>query len=283
MLRVFLDAGYSVRREYDSGVVDLVFDIQPTDKSREVMIAREHRAEARSIARLLVAAVDRGHRRLQRTDKLGHAVLVNLLRSDFTGPVYPVNPDTVSVQGVRAYPAVTDIPDAVDLAVVTVPAAKVAEVVESCRIKGVHALVVMTAGFADARPGAARRPAAMVAVGPRSRDAGARAELPGAGEHRPRGADERHPRPGGAAARAGSASSASPGPWASRSSPTPRRAGSGLSTFVSAGTGPTSRATTCCSSGRATTAPRWSCCTWNRSATRANSPGWPGCWPGRNR
>ena len=65
MLRVFMDAGYSVHREYDSGVIDLAFDIEPTEKSRAVMTAREHRAEARSIARLLVAAVDRGHRRLR--------------------------------------------------------------------------------------------------------------------------------------------------------------------------------------------------------------------------
>ena len=53
MLRVFMDAGYTVHREYDSGVVELVFDIEPTEKSRAVMTAREHRAEARSIARLL--------------------------------------------------------------------------------------------------------------------------------------------------------------------------------------------------------------------------------------
>ena len=53
MLRVFMDAGYTVHREYDSGVVELVFDIAPTEQSRAVMTAREHRAEALSIARLL--------------------------------------------------------------------------------------------------------------------------------------------------------------------------------------------------------------------------------------
>src|SRR6478735_5096292 len=149
MVRVFIDAGYSVSREYDSGVVDLVFDIGPTDKSRAVITSREHRAEARSIARLLsprsIAVIGAS----TEPTKLGHAVLLNLLRSNFSGPVFPVNPDTPSVQGVRAYGSVTDIPDPVDLAVVTVPAATVAEVVESCRVKGVHGLVVMTAGFAD--------------------------------------------------------------------------------------------------------------------------------------
>src|SRR5450755_904614 len=150
MLRVLVDAGYTVHREYDSGVVDLLFDIEPTEKSRAVMTAREHRAEARSIARLLsprsIAVIGASHE----PTKLGHIVLLNLLRGDFTGPVYPVTPDTMSVQGVRSYASVTDIPDLVDLAVVTVPASTVAEVVQACRAKQVHGLVVMTAGFADA-------------------------------------------------------------------------------------------------------------------------------------
>src|SRR5664279_4808148 len=150
MLRVFMDAGYTVHREYDSGVVDLGFDIAPTERSRTVMTAREHRAEARSIARLLaprsIAVIGAAHQ----PSTLGHIVLENLLRGDFAGPVYPVTPDAVSVQGVRAYASVTDIPDPVDLAVVTVSAPNVAEVVEACRAKEVHGLVVMTAGFADA-------------------------------------------------------------------------------------------------------------------------------------
>jgi len=149
MVRVFLDAGYAVTREYSSGVVDLEFDISPTADSRAVTISREQRAEARSIARLLaprsVAVIGAS----SDPAKLGHAVLVNLLRS-FTGPVYPVNPEAVAVQGVRAYPTVMDIPDDVDLAVVAVPAAGVDEVVRDCRAKGVYGLVVVTAGFADA-------------------------------------------------------------------------------------------------------------------------------------
>ncbi len=150
MLGVFMDAGYTVHRKYDSGVIDLIFDIEPTEESRAVMTAREHRAEARSITRLLaprsIAVIGASHQ----PTTLGPIVLDNLLRGDFAGPVYPVTPDTVSVQGVRAYASVTDIPDPVDLAVVTVPASTVAEVVQDCRARDVHGLVVMTAGFADA-------------------------------------------------------------------------------------------------------------------------------------
>jgi acyl-CoA synthetase (NDP forming)/GNAT superfamily N-acetyltransferase len=164
MVRVFIDAGYSVHREYDSGVIDLVFDIAPTDKSRAVVLSREHRAEARSISRLVsprsIAVIGASNDRT----KIGHAVLVNLLRGEFAGPVYPVNPDAVSVRGVRAYPTVNDIPDPVDVAVVTVPTATVAEVVESCRIKGVHGLVVMTGGFSDAGTDGAQAQRHMAAV-----------------------------------------------------------------------------------------------------------------------
>ncbi|MGS0686102.1 bifunctional acetate--CoA ligase family protein/GNAT family N-acetyltransferase [Nakamurella sp. GG22] len=164
MLGVLVDAGYTIHEQNNSGVVDLVFDIEPTEKSRAVMTAREHRAEARSIARLLsprsIAVIGAS----REPTKLGHVVLENLLRGGFTGPVFPVNPAAGSVQGVRAYACVADIPDPVDLAVVTVPARHVAEVVEQCRAKGVHGLVVITAGFADAGPVGADEQRRLVAL-----------------------------------------------------------------------------------------------------------------------
>jgi acyl-CoA synthetase (NDP forming)/ribosomal protein S18 acetylase RimI-like enzyme len=164
MVRVFIDAGYTVHREYDSGVIDLVFDIAPTEKSRAVVLSREHRAEARSIKRLVsprsIAVIGAS----ADPTKIGHAVLANLLRGDFAGPVYPVNPDARSVRGVRAYPTVNDIPDPVDVAVVTVPTSTVAEVVESCRVKGVHGLVMMTGGFSDAGLDGAQAQRQMAAV-----------------------------------------------------------------------------------------------------------------------
>src|SRR6185437_4271709 len=53
MVRVFTDAGYSAKYEYDSGVVHLTFPIAPTEQSRAVAFERERRAEARSIERML--------------------------------------------------------------------------------------------------------------------------------------------------------------------------------------------------------------------------------------
>ena len=152
MVRVFRNAGFQISREFAEGVLHLEFDIDPTERSMEVRGSREQRAEARSVHNVLhpraVAVIGAS------TDpaKIGHLVLLHLLRANFAGPVYPVNPEARSVRGVHAYPAVTDIPSDVDLAVVAVPATRVGGVMASCLAKGVTALVVLSGGFADAGP-----------------------------------------------------------------------------------------------------------------------------------
>ena len=73
----------------------------------------------------------------------------NLLRYELAGPVYPVNPNAREVQSVVSYPTVEDVPGEVDLAVLVVPAQHVLEAARSCARKGVKALVVISAGFAE--------------------------------------------------------------------------------------------------------------------------------------
>ncbi len=85
----------------------------------------------------------------RRPGSIGAAVLRNILAHGFTGAVHPVNPSATSVQSVRAYASVLDIPDDVDLAVVVVPKAQVLPVTDDCIRKGVRGLVVLTAGFAE--------------------------------------------------------------------------------------------------------------------------------------
>jgi len=153
MVSVFRQAGYHVSRAFTEGVLHLEFDIDPTERSLAVRDAREQRAEARSVHNALNPAAVAVIGASTDPSKIGHAVLANLLRGAFTGPVFPVNPDARSVRGVRAYPSVTDIPDPVDLAVVAVPAANIDDVMDSCLAKGVRTLLVMSAGFADAGAG----------------------------------------------------------------------------------------------------------------------------------
>ncbi|MFB9902586.1 bifunctional acetate--CoA ligase family protein/GNAT family N-acetyltransferase [Allokutzneria oryzae] len=152
MVRVFRDAGYSISRAMEDGVLHLEFAIDPTERSVEVARAREQAAEARSVHNLLhprsIAVIGAS------TDhaKVGHAALRNLLYADFAGPVYPVNAEHRSVSGVRAYASVLDIPDEVDLAVVAVPSSGVEDVLDDCLAKGVKALVIVSSGFAETGP-----------------------------------------------------------------------------------------------------------------------------------
>ncbi|HEX4978424.1 MAG TPA: GNAT family N-acetyltransferase [Acidimicrobiales bacterium] len=149
MLRVFRDAGFPVRASLDEGVVHVEFSIDPNPRSREISESREHRAESRSIARLLaprsIAVVGASRDR----ESVGQDVFRSLLRGGFAGPVYPVNPGAGHVASVRAYDSVLDVPGPVDLAVIGVPAPAVLSVVEQCGQKGVTSIVVLSNGFAE--------------------------------------------------------------------------------------------------------------------------------------
>ncbi len=149
MIRVFRLAGYETTRHVEYGEVTLEFAVDETSVTEGVMREREQRAEARSIGRLLhptsVAVVGASND----PGKLGNAVFHNLLRMNFDGPLYPVNPDARHVGGVRAYASVLDVPDDIDLVVIAVPAVSVAGVVDECAQRGVRGLVVISGGFGE--------------------------------------------------------------------------------------------------------------------------------------
>ena len=81
--------------------------------------------------------------------RIGSEVFHNLIATGTSVPVYPVHFDGGEIQGHRAYARIGDISAAVDLAVIVVPAAQVLDVARQCIAKGVKALVVISAGFAE--------------------------------------------------------------------------------------------------------------------------------------
>jgi acyl-CoA synthetase (NDP forming)/RimJ/RimL family protein N-acetyltransferase len=149
MLRVFHDAGYVVGHAIEDGVVRLEFSLEPTEDSLAVRFAREHRAEAASVARLLQpgSVVVVGASRSPHS--IGHTLLRHIVDGGFTGTVHAVNPYAEEVGGVPSYTSVRDVPTAVDLAVIAVPADEVEAVVADCGNQGVHGLLVVSSGFAE--------------------------------------------------------------------------------------------------------------------------------------
>ncbi|EST34442.1 bifunctional GNAT family N-acetyltransferase/acetate--CoA ligase family protein [Streptomyces roseochromogenus] len=166
MIKVFTDAGYTQQRSFEDGVVRLEFDLEPTDRSLAVQRAREQRAEARSVRRLLapgsVAVVGVG----RAPGGVGRSVLGNIRDAGYGGRLHAVNkafPEPLKeVDGVPAYRSVRDIEDPVDLAVVAVPAEYVPGVVAECGEHGVQGLVVLSAGYAESGPEGRERQRALV-------------------------------------------------------------------------------------------------------------------------
>ncbi|MFJ6728242.1 GNAT family N-acetyltransferase [Streptomyces sp. NPDC091281] len=156
MIKVFTDAGYTQKRSFEDGVVRLEFDLEPTERSMAVQRAREQRAEAHSVRRLLapgsVAVVGVG----RAPGGVGRSVLGNLREAGFAGSLYAVNKafpaDLKDVDGVPALRSVRDIDGPVDLAVLAVPAERVPDVVTECGEHGVQGLVVLAAGYAESGP-----------------------------------------------------------------------------------------------------------------------------------
>jgi acyl-CoA synthetase (NDP forming) len=82
--------------------------------------------------------------------KMGTAALQYLVEHRFPGKIYPVNPSRQEVMGLPCYARVQDIPGAVDLAVLVLPAEACPQAMEDCVAKGVRAAIVLSSGFAEA-------------------------------------------------------------------------------------------------------------------------------------
>lgn len=152
MLRVFHSVGFETSSSFESGVVEVGLSLEPTPDAQAAIEDRARRSEARSVARLLapesVAVIGAGRSK----GSVGHAIFRSLLEHGYTGAVYPVNTSAEPVASVRSYPSVLDVPDDVDLAVISVPAFRVLDAVEDCGRKGVGGLVIVSSGFEQYGP-----------------------------------------------------------------------------------------------------------------------------------
>ena len=80
---------------------------------------------------------------------VGRTILWNLISNSFGGTVFPVNSKRASVLGIKAYPSVAALPDAIDLAVIATPAPTVPAIVDECVAAGVKGAIIISAGFKE--------------------------------------------------------------------------------------------------------------------------------------
>ena len=164
MLSTFRAAGYELSQQREDDVIAVGFDIEPTAASLAVMSAREHRAEARSMGRMLrpqtVAVVG-----ASRTGSgLGSLVLRNLVAGGFRGRLVAVHREADALEGVPCVRSLADVEGAIDLVVVVIPAADVPAVLADAAAAEVHGLVVVSGGFGEGQPSGVERQRELVAT-----------------------------------------------------------------------------------------------------------------------
>ncbi|HEV3115477.1 MAG TPA: GNAT family N-acetyltransferase, partial [Gemmataceae bacterium] len=149
MLQVFEDSGFHLQEKHDGGYTEIDFSVVPSEASVARSEMRDRVATAASLRPVFnpgsVAVIGAS----RDPANLGHRVLQALIGSGFRGAIFPVNPKVNVLAGLRTYPSARDLPEAVDLAVIAVPRDAVLGVVDDCAVRGVKALVVISAGFAE--------------------------------------------------------------------------------------------------------------------------------------
>jgi acyl-CoA synthetase (NDP forming)/GNAT superfamily N-acetyltransferase len=157
VLHVLTDSGLAMRRRSGNGVVELsmpvprVAALGEASAYLDAVAGRDRHADVASLEPLLnprsVAVVGAGHR----PGSIGRTILLNIRDAGFAGTLYAVSPGGGDVAGIPCLPSVAALPEAPDLAVVTVPAARVIAVARECGNRGVKSLAVITAGLTTAQ------------------------------------------------------------------------------------------------------------------------------------
>jgi acetate---CoA ligase (ADP-forming) len=152
MMDLFLHSGFALTQGLEQGVVHVVLDLAPTAQLATASGRRSQIAAAASLRPFFeprcIAVVGAN----AQPGRIGSEIFRNLRESGFTGILVPVHPSAKTVGGIPACAMVSEIRGDVDLAIVVVPAAAVAAVVDDCLAKGVKALVVISAGFGEVGP-----------------------------------------------------------------------------------------------------------------------------------
>jgi acyl-CoA synthetase (NDP forming)/GNAT superfamily N-acetyltransferase len=157
MLHVLTGSGLALRRRWGNGVAELsipvprVAALGEASAYLDAVAERDRHADAASLEPLLnprsVAVAGAG----RRPGSIGRTILLNIRDAGFTGRLYAVSPGGGDIEGIPCLPSVAALPEAPDLAVVTVPAARVVEVARECGNRGVKSLAVITAGLTTAQ------------------------------------------------------------------------------------------------------------------------------------
>ena len=143
MLAVFAKAGWPLQRRFDSGVVDLDWDLATTDEFLDSVERREQRADSRAVARILIPRAVAVIGASERPGTVGDAIWRNVV-DGVDAPTYAVNPRHDTIHGHPCLRSIDDLPDEVSLAIIAVPAPALAATIDACIAKRMRGAVIVT-------------------------------------------------------------------------------------------------------------------------------------------
>jgi acyl-CoA synthetase (NDP forming) len=86
-------------------------------------------------------------------DHLAGLPIKFLKNAGFVGEIWPVNPNRETVQGLKSYRSIADLPSAPDAAIIVVPAPLVKQATKDCAELGVSFAMIFSAGFGESGDG----------------------------------------------------------------------------------------------------------------------------------
>lgn len=154
MREVFRESGFAVRETARGGDIEVDLSMTPDETTVARFDVRDRVATVASLRPFFkpnaIAVVGAS----RDPGSIGYRTLKAVIDNGYGQPIFPVNPKTDQILGLKTYPSVKELPQQVDLALLIVPRDSVLKVVDDCAVRGVRALVVITAGFAEVRGGA---------------------------------------------------------------------------------------------------------------------------------
>lgn len=88
--------------------------------------------------------------------KVGYNVLKNLINSSYRGKVYPINPKSPEIQGLKAYPRLLDINEDIDLLIYLISPQFILSTLDDCKKKNIDSIIIISAGFKEIGPTGAK-------------------------------------------------------------------------------------------------------------------------------
>jgi len=149
MIDVFRESGFACRTKGEQGIVEIDLDLTPSAASVTHAELRDRVSTAASLRPFFqprsVAIIGAS----RNPANIGTRLLQAAIDAGFRGALYPINPKAAAIGSLRAYPSVRDLPETPDLAVIAVPRDAVMPVIDDCAARGVRAVIIITAGFAE--------------------------------------------------------------------------------------------------------------------------------------